>query len=152
MADPEYSICGYMTVYHYYAYPMNMRPRIRYFNFSPLLRLFVPKTGSKLVSSVRMTPYCIKYSITACPSPLWMPQYLVITCCFYTLFSTVLHLLFLHLKWPIYSFFFQITKLDTVIYSKIVKIYTFLFTKIGKIETVPHTKITYSLNKLFSVV
>ena len=37
LADPEYSICGYMTVYHYYAYPMNMRPRIRYFQVLPFL-------------------------------------------------------------------------------------------------------------------
>lgn len=28
MAGFEYRICGYSTVYHYYAYPANMRPRI----------------------------------------------------------------------------------------------------------------------------
>ena len=28
-ADFEYNICGYVSVYHYYAYPSNMRPRIR---------------------------------------------------------------------------------------------------------------------------
>eukprot|EP00794_Sanderia_malayensis_P003757 gene3757-4279_t len=27
-ADYEYRVCGYMTVYHYYAYPSNLRPRI----------------------------------------------------------------------------------------------------------------------------
>lgn len=27
-ADFEYNICGYVSVYHYYAYPSNMRPRI----------------------------------------------------------------------------------------------------------------------------